>query len=58
MGNPDEQHPDKWSSTVVTGKRVGIMWEDTYSIYLDKLCGVMIQYEHFITRDNSGRIQI
>jgi hypothetical protein len=58
MGNPDNQRPDKWSSTVFTGKQAGVMWEDIYSIYLDKLCGVMIQYKHFITQDNLGRVQI
>ena len=60
-GNPDNQcqRPDKWSSTVVTGKRVGSnVWEDIYRTSLDKLCRVMIQYDHFITQDYSGRTQI
>jgi len=57
MSNPDNQRPDKRSSTVFTGKRARVMWEDINSIYLDKLCGVMIQYEHFITQDNLRRVQ-
>jgi hypothetical protein len=58
MRNPGNQRPEERGSTVVTGKRAGVMWEDINSIYLDTLCTVIIQYEHFITQDNLRRVQI